>query len=101
MAFMQQRRGSIKIPRNAPCPCLSGKKYKHCHGSIERLNAPPSANFDENVLRLRAQELFRQHEAAEKVREEQQGYGRPIISWETDGTRFMAVGDSVWHPPVG
>jgi preprotein translocase subunit SecA len=22
-----------KIPRNAPCPCGSGKKYKHCHGS--------------------------------------------------------------------
>jgi len=21
-----------KIPRNAPCPCNSGKKYKHCHG---------------------------------------------------------------------
>jgi preprotein translocase subunit SecA len=23
-----------KIPRNAPCPCGSGKKYKHCHGKI-------------------------------------------------------------------
>ena len=22
-----------KTPRNAPCPCGSGKKYKHCHGS--------------------------------------------------------------------
>ncbi len=21
-----------KTPRNAPCPCGSGKKYKHCHG---------------------------------------------------------------------
>ena len=21
-------------PRNAPCPCGSGKKYKHCHGRI-------------------------------------------------------------------
>lgn len=21
-----------KVPRNAPCPCGSGKKYKHCHG---------------------------------------------------------------------
>jgi protein translocase subunit secA len=21
-----------KIPRNAPCPCGSGKKYKDCHG---------------------------------------------------------------------
>jgi preprotein translocase subunit SecA len=20
--------------RNAPCPCGSGKKYKHCHGAV-------------------------------------------------------------------
>jgi len=23
-----------KISRNAPCPCGSGKKYKHCHGAV-------------------------------------------------------------------
>jgi preprotein translocase subunit SecA len=23
-----------KVTRNAPCPCGSGKKYKHCHGAI-------------------------------------------------------------------
>ena len=23
-----------KTPRNAPCPCGSGKKYKHCHGKV-------------------------------------------------------------------
>lgn len=23
-----------KIPRNASCPCGSGKKYKHCHGRL-------------------------------------------------------------------
>ena len=23
-----------KVPRNATCPCGSGKKYKHCHGRI-------------------------------------------------------------------
>ncbi len=23
-----------RVPRNAPCPCGSGKKYKQCHGSI-------------------------------------------------------------------
>ena len=23
-----------KIPRNSPCPCGSGKKYKYCHGKI-------------------------------------------------------------------
>jgi preprotein translocase subunit SecA len=23
-----------KIPRNAPCPCGSGRKYKKCHGQV-------------------------------------------------------------------
>ena len=24
-----------KVPRNAPCPCGSGKKFKHCHGRFQ------------------------------------------------------------------
>ncbi len=27
-----------KVPRNAPCPCGSGKKYKKCHGAISVLS---------------------------------------------------------------
>ena len=23
------------VPRNAPCPCGSGKKFKYCHGKVE------------------------------------------------------------------
>jgi preprotein translocase subunit SecA len=23
-----------RVPRNAPCPCGAGKKYKHCHGRV-------------------------------------------------------------------
>jgi preprotein translocase subunit SecA len=23
-----------KVARNSPCPCQSGKKYKHCHGAV-------------------------------------------------------------------
>ena len=23
-------------PRNAPCPCGSGRKYKHCHGALRQ-----------------------------------------------------------------
>ena len=26
------RRQDPKVGRNDPCPCGSGKKYKHCHG---------------------------------------------------------------------
>ena len=27
-------RPSHKVGRNDPCPCGSGKKYKHCHGKL-------------------------------------------------------------------
>ena len=30
----------LNVPRNSPCPCGSGKKYKHCHGAI---GIPPVA----------------------------------------------------------
>jgi len=26
--------GMPKVGRNEPCPCGSGKKYKHCHGQL-------------------------------------------------------------------
>ena len=29
-------RDSRKVGRNEPCPCGSGKKYKHCHGQLAR-----------------------------------------------------------------
>jgi preprotein translocase subunit SecA len=27
-------RESKKVGRNEPCPCGSGKKFKHCHGAL-------------------------------------------------------------------
>ena len=27
------KRTTAKVGRNDPCPCGSGKKYKHCHGA--------------------------------------------------------------------
>ena len=32
------RRTEAKVGRNDPCPCGSGKKYKHCHGKEMNLN---------------------------------------------------------------
>ncbi|MEX0300443.1 MAG: SEC-C metal-binding domain-containing protein, partial [Kordiimonas sp.] len=29
------------VPRNAPCPCGSGKKYKHCHGDMANFGGAP------------------------------------------------------------
>jgi len=31
-----------KVGRNDPCPCGSGKKYKHCHGKTDTASPPPA-----------------------------------------------------------
>ena len=28
-------REGVKVGRNDPCPCGSGKKYKQCHGKLD------------------------------------------------------------------
>ena len=32
--FQEAARAMPKVGRNDPCPCGSGKKYKHCHGQL-------------------------------------------------------------------
>ena len=32
------------VQRNAPCPCGSGKRYKHCCGDLERSAVAPTAS---------------------------------------------------------
>jgi preprotein translocase subunit SecA len=34
LPFSDLPKGWERTPRNAPCPCGSGKKYKHCHGAL-------------------------------------------------------------------
>jgi preprotein translocase subunit SecA len=33
-ALAQGEDGMLRVGRNDPCPCGSGKKYKHCHGQL-------------------------------------------------------------------
>jgi len=76
-----------KVGRNHPCPCGSGKKYKRCHGSSER---------QENFPRQMHGTMTRA-EALHVQRERQQGLGRPIISAEAFGRRFVAVKNRLLH----
>jgi hypothetical protein len=41
-------------------------------------------------------DALRRHEAAERVRQEQQGYGRPIVSHVASGQRLVAVGRTLY-----
>ena len=39
LAVAVQQAVSNKVPRNAPCPCGSSKKYKQCHGRTGAVGA--------------------------------------------------------------
>jgi len=45
---------------------------------------------------MHGEQMLRGHEAAEKVRQQQQGYGKPIISAESHGYRIVGVGSGVF-----
>jgi hypothetical protein len=87
-------RRAPKIGRNDPCICGSGRKFKHCHGGIQHtLPALISKQSVEKTIIEQGRRLFQQHKAREIQRRKQQGLGRPIISIEHKGYRFVAVGN--------
>lgn len=79
------------IGRNQPCPCGSGKKYKKCHGAFAAAPDPfmPSPEKMKHMLeRLEAQQ---------RIRETQQGLGRPIISAKFRGQQRVGVRNKLYH----
>ena len=71
-----------KVGRNQPCPCKSGKKYKHCHGRYGGFPGPlPNPQLAFN--------------AAEFIRQQQQGKGRPIVAFKSAQHQMVAVGNTV------
>lgn len=84
----------MKTGRNEPCPCGSGKKFKKCCLKAANRGVRPAHMPERGPAFLaQAQAMLRQHQAAESVRQQQQGHGNPIVSWmdEANGFRFVAV----------
>jgi hypothetical protein len=89
-----------KPGRNESCPCGSGKKFKKCHGSIERFDSHQAAFRAQ--LSEAAQAVRAQHDAKEFQRREQQGLGRAILSTQIGDQRVVAVNRKLlssknWH----
>ncbi len=88
----------MKIGRNDPCPCGSGKKFKKCHNT-PRVELPfliQQARIEKYLVK-EGSRLLEQQRAQEIRRQHQQGLGRPIISVEFQGHRFVAVGQKVHY----
>lgn len=74
----------MKIGRNDPCPCGSGKKYKKCCG-FNLTNTIPLEVVEEIKEKIKQQHLAKQK------------YGdiRPFISTDFKGYKVVAVGNQV------
>lgn len=83
--------GKRKIGRNDPCPCGSGKKYKRCHGNLS-----PHPTTIPDDLWEKSEEMLARHQAQDLQRKKQQGLGKPIISADFQGHKFVAVGNRLY-----
>lgn len=80
---MGRAKALSKIGRNERCHCGSGHKYKRCcgrYGPGERLAQPAFGRGGLNG-------------ADEKIRQNQQGLGKPIIAVQHEGNQLVAVKD--------
>jgi hypothetical protein len=80
-----------KIGRNDHCPCGSCKKYKRCCGSGSPKDRPTADASTDNFARI----ALMRHQARQREIESQFGLGRPPISMELNGFRFVAVGSEL------
>lgn len=91
-------RGGPKIGRNDPCFCGSGRKFKRCHGGVQHtLPALIARDRLEKEIIEQGRRHFEKHKVQELQRQKQQGLGRPIISTEYKGYRFVAVGNQLHY----
>jgi hypothetical protein len=79
--------------RNAPCSCGSGKRYKACHGRLSDQTADVPPGTSDAYLR----HMFLKEEAEERIRQAQQGLGRPIVAVKAGEHQIVAVGNTVHY----
>jgi len=95
----------MKVGRNDPCPCGSGKKFKRCHLASRRMVVPrrlpisvPNPLPSELVKRAAGQ--FEKQRLDEVKRVKTFGDVRPIMYVPTfHGARLVAVRDKIYQAP--
>lgn len=89
----------MKIGRNDPCPCGSGRKFKKCHAATPQYELPSLLRRDQaEKARLKVgKRALQRARGREMQRQHQQGLGRPIISAEVRDTRFVAINNKVQY----
>ena len=73
----------IKIGRNDPCPCGSGKKYKKCHGRNDKSAETQRINWIETDMKQYGEPV---EEAEKEVTEEPEKY--QVVGFYHEGTEL-------------
>lgn len=89
-----------KTGRNAPCPCNSGRKFKHCHGRLLASQRFQAGELD--VSQLKPQFVSKIREVRAQVARQtawSRNHGEITPSLQTklsDGTRLASAGNALW-----
>ena len=82
----------MKPGRNQPCPCGSGKKFKHCHGAPTQADSPLP-----QILPIEVQQAIAKHEAERRAFTSMHGAVKDIISAKLNDWRFVATGKKLHY----
>jgi uncharacterized protein YchJ len=93
----------MKVSRNDPCPCSSGKKFKKCHLGIPQGIILPRQTVPNNLPRglpRRAHEEFERQRNNEEQRIQKFGKISPVTHASAFGGHLIAVGASIYQAPA-
>jgi hypothetical protein len=82
----------VQTSRLEPCPCGSGKRYKHCHGITDQLSS-----FDNQHPKISTTKLsgLIKVEQSGKPHRKIHGEVKPSLHTEIDGNKFVVVGNEL------
>jgi len=83
--------GYLKIGRNDPCPCGSGKKYKKC--CLDKVKPQNNTNFS---IPPEVIKKFQEHQRREEGRIAKFGKVKPDIGIEFKGKKIVAIGSRLF-----
>lgn len=87
----------MKLGRNDPCLCGSGKKYKKC--CLQRNGAQPANPIISPSDIEEFQKKVLEHQRAAEERRRRYGNVRPIIHIDFQGNKFVAAGSELHYSP--
>ena len=85
----------MHIGRNQLCPCNSGLKYKKCCGNPLKEQPVTAANPYPRPIPFEVMAAPKKHEADEMIRQQQQGLGKPILSFKSNDHQIVMLGNTV------